>query len=92
MPRVLQGAPVDLVAVFCSPNASPATCAILQLAALVTTAVHLPVAEAGEARGGGGAAALRKEIAWQERGTCCCERVAILITEPPTAEANAEDL
>eukprot|EP00966_Prymnesium_polylepis_P110049 2546424-Prymnesium_polylepis.1 len=54
--------------------------------------MHLLVAEAGEARGGGGTAALREEIAWQERGARCCERVTILITAPPAAEADAEDL
>eukprot|EP00966_Prymnesium_polylepis_P142063 3280857-Prymnesium_polylepis.1 len=92
VPRVLQRAPVDAVAMLCGAHAFPAANAILQLAPLVGATMHLPVAEAGEAGGGGSSAALREKVARHDRGTRCSKRVAILVTEPPAAEADAEDL
>ena len=92
VPRILQRAPIDLVTMLRRTHASPATDAILELTTLIAAAMHLPVAEAGEARGGGSAAALREKITRKHRGTPCCECVAILITAPPASEADAEDL
>eukprot|EP00966_Prymnesium_polylepis_P161323 3728438-Prymnesium_polylepis.1 len=92
VPRVLQWAPIDSVTMLSRTHTSPTTDAILELATLIAAAMHLPVVEAGEARGGGSAAALREKITREHRGTPCCECVAILITAPPAAEADAEDL
>ena len=92
VPRVFQRPPVDLIAVLCCPYATPTTRTILELSALVTATVHLPVAQASESRSSGRATTFGKEIAWQNCGARRSERVAIFVGEPPTAKAYSEYL